>query len=254
MAGFARKVYKKYADPYIRTRYGGLAADAAKYLLQKEKKSAVISPAKAVNATPLKSYLDRTYQKKCGTEIKQTDFATNPSITTSLATFYSPFTGVAQGITDSTRLGNSIEVKSCQIRATFTCGATSSSATTVRLMVIKQNQMQAAALTGAAVLQDATNIRSARTLDQQRSFTILKDFMFKLSGVNAGDKDAVYHWNWTYRPKTCHSIKWTQADTTGAIGNMLEGNLQIMVMYEQTSGVASGPTSLVYFRTEWVDV
>jgi len=245
-AALARKAIP-YVAPFVKQKLQTLLANARGRIAQRA------SAGTAIKGTQLASYLDRRYARKCGVEIKQTDLATNPSITTSLATYYSPFTGVAQGTSDSTRIGDSIEVKECAIRATFTCGATSTGPTTVRIMVCKQNQMQAAALTGSAVLQDPTNIRSPKLLDQQRSFTILKDFTFKLSGFNSGDTSMVHHWNWTYRPKGCHHIKWTQADSTGAIGNMLEGNLQILIMYEQ-AGAASGPTSVVYFRTQWLDV
>lgn len=217
------------------------------------KKQAIVSPAKAIQSTNLGRYLDKSYVKKCGVEVKQQDTAAAPAITTSLATYQSPFLGVVQGVTDASRVGNSFEIKSLRLHCTFAAGATSTGCTLVRVMVFKQGQMQLAALTGAAVLVDPTNIRSDYIVDKQRSFTVLKDFTFKLSAFSSGDEHTTYRWNWTYRPKGCHKMTYTQADTTGVIGDVLGGNLQIMVMYEQT-GVASGPTSACYYRCEWVDV
>lgn len=248
-----RGLVKQAIVPYVGKQYGPLAANAANYLLSKPVSKAV-SPAKVIANTKLVSYLDKKYQKKCGVEVKQVDATGAPTITTSLATYDSPYVGIAQGLTDSTRLGNSIEVKSYHIEATFHCGASSTAPTLVRVMVLKQGQMQLAALTGAAVLQDPTNIKSPLLMDKQRSFTVLKDFTFRLSAFSSYEKDTYYRWVYTYRPKSCHSIKWTQADTTGVIGNMLEGNLQIMVMYEQPTGAPSAPTTRFYSRSEWVDV
>lgn len=251
-----RKDLRGYASqaivPYVQKHYGELAANTASYLLSKPA-SKVTSPAKAIDNTKLKTYLDRRYERKCGVEVKQQETATSAiAITTSLASLESPFIGIAQGLTDATRIGNTLEVKSYRVDATFYAGMSSTAVTYVRVMVIKQGQMQLAALTGAAVLQDPSNIRSPILLDKQRSFTVIQDKFIKLA-VPASGNDSSYHWRYTYRPKSCHTIKFTQADTTGVIGDCLEGNLMVMVMYDQFVGTASTPTVKFYSRAEWVD-
>jgi len=234
-------------------RYAAPAAlSAAKYLLSKPTRKAV-SPAKAIANTKLKSYLDRRYERKCGTEVKMRDATGTPAVGTSLATLESPFLNIAQGLTDANRIGSHIEVKSYRLVAQFACGTISTGPAIIRIICLKQNQMQNAVLTGASVLSDPTNIRSPYLEDKQRSFTVLKDTTFTLSAFNSGNKDTLKRWVWNYNPKGCHSIKWDTADTTGAAASMLEGNLQIMVMYELPSGVASAPTVKTYSRAKWVD-
>lgn len=225
----------------------------AKYLFSKVAGKGRVTPAKAIANTKLKKYLDRTYEKKCGVEVNMRYATGTPAITTTLATLESPFVNIAQGLTDAGRIGSQVEVKSYKITAQFHAGTISTAPTLVRIIVCKQGQMQGVALTGAAVLLDPTNIRSPYLEDKQRSFTVLKDFTFMLSGFNSGNKDTYKRWVWTYRPKHCHAIEWDTADTTGAIGAMLKGNLQLLIMYEQPTGVASGPTCRTYSTAEWVD-
>ncbi len=251
-----KRLARTYAVPAITNRYGKAAGAAANLLLAKRPGKAKVSAAQAIKNTNLASYLDKKYEKKCGVEIKQVDNAVTAASTTTTCAALSggqPFVGIAQGLTDSTRIGNTIEVKSCKFKVNFYAGAASTGVTNVRIIVCKQSQMQLAALTGAALLQDPTNIRSPLIMDKQRSFSVIKDFTFKLAAFSSGDAASSKSWTWTYRPKHCHSIKWTQADTTGVIGNMLEGNLIVMVFHEQ-SGAVSVPSYNLYTRAEWTDV
>lgn len=252
----ARGLAKTYGVPYVTNRYGKQAGAVASYLLSKKPGKAKASAAQAIKNTNLASYLDRKYEKKCGVEIKQVDNAVTAASTTTTCAALSggqPFVGIAQGLTDATRIGNTIEVKSCKFKVNFYAGAASTGVTNIRIIVCKQSQMQLAALTGAALLQDPTNIRSPLIMDKQRSFSVIKDFTFKLAAFSSGDAASAKSWTWTYRPKHCHSIKWTQADTTGVIGNMLEGNLIVFVFHEQ-NGAVSVPSYNLYTRAEWTDV
>ena len=251
MVNFSRTAYKVGKGLISNSRYSK-ALVPYKALFSSVSKART-APSAVLAKTPLKSYLDKRYAKKCGVEVKQNDGSGNPTITTSLANFNSPFVGISQGLTDSTRLGNSIEIKSYQCKINFHAGATSTAPTLVRLIIVKQLQMQLASLTGATILQDSTNIKSNYIIDKARSFTVLKDVTFTLSSFNSGSRDSYKSITYNYRPKTCHSIKWTQADATGIIGDMLEGNLQLLVMYQQPTGAASGPTCTYYDRCEWVD-
>lgn len=209
------------------------------------------SPAAVLKGTKLKSYFDKTYEKKCGTEVKQQDLTfTGTALTTTLTSLSTPYTGIGQGLTDALRIGASIEVKACNFDLTFFAGAASASAVLVRVIVVKQSIMQNAALSSAVILQSNTNIRSPRMLDVTRSFTVLKDDTFTLASLTSGASNSLKQWRWKYVPRHCHKITWTQADSTGTINNMDEGNLTIFVMYQG----ATAPVVDGYIRAEWVDL
>jgi hypothetical protein len=227
------------------------AKPAVNYLFQKAKgRFSAPAPSAVIKGTKLKSYLDRTYAKKCGVEVKQLDVVGSYTATSTLATFASPFLNIVQGIDDADRIGASFEVKNCPINVTMYAGAASASAVFVRFILVKQNRMQQAALAAGSILETSTNIRSPYALDVTKSFTILKDKTFKLSALTSGEDSAFKQLKFTYTPKGCHECTFTQADTTGVIGNMTEGNLQLMIMYQG----ATAPTLDFWCRPNWVDL
>jgi len=220
-------------------------------LMAEAKPSAGITPAKALTNTALRSYLDKRYQRKCGVEVKQVDVLANAvALTTTLTAYVAPFTAIAQGLTDSTRTGASVEVKALRTKITVQAGAGSTAPILVRMIWVKQGKMNGAVMAASNILTTTTNIRSAYSLNADESFTILKDVTFTVSGLSAADSDGVKYIVWDYEPKSCHSITWTQADTTGVIGNMLEGNVELYWMYEG----ATAPTYNLWARSQWIDV
>jgi len=201
----------------------------------------------ALKQTALKSYLDKTYEKKCGVEVKQfTDNDTTTSPGTSLSTLISPFQGIDQGLTDVTRLGNSIEVKSLRFKLLLTGHATLMSR--VRIIVIKQGAMAGAVPAGSDILELDSDIKSFYTMDKNKQYSILKDVTFEMTPLSTNDAQTFKTWNFNYTPKGCHSIRYLQASTTGGIGDMIFGNINIKIMYE-----GGAPTGRFAYRTEWVD-
>lgn len=246
-----RAALLKQASSAVRTRYGNVAGAAVDYLLSPSGPGAGPSPAKVVGKTRLASYLDKRYERKCGVEVKQNQAAAlATAVTTTLASYLNPYMGIAQGLTDVTRSGSSIEVKSLQLNLNFFAGGASSTPTMVRMIVVKQSIMQNAVLAASVILESPGTINSPYALDKSRSFTILKDKTFVLGGLTQGLPSAIKQIKWTYRPKRCHQIKWTQADTTGVVGNAIEGNIGVFLMYQG----ATAPSFDYYFRANYVDV
>lgn len=215
------------------------------------KQRAGASTAQLLKTTPLASYLDRRYEKKCGVEVKQffTVTATGTPSTT-LATLVSPFVGIAQGLTDSTRIGDTIEVKRLSIRFTIRAGAASTACTQLRIIIVKQGMMQGAAPTSSDIIQTDTDIRSYYAQNRNEPMKILSDRTFFVTPLTTNDEKTRYQWDYVYTPKGCHSIKWVAGDTTGTIGNMILGNICVKTMYE--GGTA--PAIDFYIHGEYVDV
>lgn len=210
-----------------------------------------LNPSKAVQSTALGSYLDRRYEKKCGTEVKQFyQVSSTGTPTTTLATLVSPFAGIAQGLTDSTRVGDSIEVKSMRIRFTIRAGAASTACTQLRIIITKQGLMAGAVPTSNDILQTDTDIRSFYAQNKNENFKVLSDRTFVITPLTSNDSKTRFVWDYVYKPKGCHAIKWVSGDTTGVIGNMIKGNICVKTMYE--GGTA--PAVDFYVHGEYVDV
>lgn len=210
----------------------------------------------AIKGTQLQSYLDKNYQKKCGVEVKQFDVATGAPVasTTGLNYFATPLINIAQGLTDTTRIGDTVEINSIQFKIDMYAGAASTAPTKVRLIIVKQATMVGAIPTPAQVLLNANNIRSFPILDKVVGFTVLKDVTFNLAAFSSGENSSVKRFIWNYYPKHCHSVKWAQLDTTGVLANMIYGNVTLYWMHENTSGAASAPSLVYWQRTKWLDV
>lgn len=231
------------AAGYVSRRYGSTAGNyaqqAANYLFSSEGNKKRLTPAKALGGTKMRSYLDSRYQRKCGVEVKQIYAATATGTpTTTLATLVSPTVGIAQGLTNSTRIGDAIEIKKLRMRFTFIGGATSTANSTVRVIIVKQNEMSGAAATSSDILQTTTDIRSYYAQDKNESFTVLLDRKFEVTPVSTNDGKTRYTFEWNYRPKHCHSVQWVTGDTTGVIGNMIKGNINVKTMYESVGAIA----------------
>lgn len=219
-------------------RYGPTVANAVgNYLFQKPK--ARPTPAKILADTRFRSYLDRRYQRKCGVEVKEKyTGAGSSTAATTLTSIASPFMGIAQGQTNSTRIGDNIEVKKMVFRFRVRSGASSTLPSLVRLIIVKQDYMEGAVTSSADVLQTTTDIQSFYAQDKNEGFTVLLDKVFKVTPVSTADGDNVKTYQFTYKPKHCHAIQWLAADTTGAIANCIKGNINIKAMYWSAGAVA----------------
>lgn len=248
----ARDAVAKTAGAAV-TAYTGSAGlgGAVSNLLAPEKVSSVkTSPATILTNTRLRSYLDKRYARKCGVEVKQQDtIQTSNTISTALAVETNPFVGIPQSLTDTGRIGNTIEVKSLSWDCFVKANTASTAPAIVRVIVVKQGDMNGAEVGVGQILEVTNNIRSPRSLNIADPFTILMDRTFVLASTTSGDTSTYRHIKWTYRPKHCHEIRWTQADTTGALANMLRGNVTVYMMYEG----ASQPDHSSYFRAEYID-
>lgn len=249
-------VFKRY-QPYVNLAKSALAGAPAAYATMQNVLGQVrgfkntaqrLTAAQALKKTVLKSYMDKTYEKKCGIEVKQKLLGTTAVVpTTSLATWYSPFQAISQGLTDETRIGNSIEVKSLHFRCDFYGHATLLSR--VRIIVCKQGLMQGAVPASADILEDPNDIKSYYALNKDTPFTIIKDTTFELTPLSTNDSMSQKTWKFTYKPKGCHLIRYLTSSTTGLVSDMIQGNLSFKIMHD--GGLPSAANFL--YKTEWVD-
>lgn len=228
-------------------------------LFKKSKKGPVLSPGKALKSTALGSYLDKRYTRKCGMEVKVYDVYWNAqSIGGTIA--YLPLAstavgvnvGIAQGLTNITRVGDTIETKCLKIKGHFYTAATTTTPGLIRIVVIRQGAMAGTQLNPAQYLASVTNINSQLTLkaDRTEPFQVLHDSTHAISLVGA-DR-GISRFNFTWRPKGCSPTTWSAADTTGALGNFTEGLISVYAMY--TGCATTAPLFTGTGRFEYVDV
>jgi len=254
----AKQYVRGRANAYVSAKYGARAAAIADQLFQKATKAvkAQVAPGAVIKGTKLKSYLDRTYARKCGVEVKQYEIAQNAVPGTTLASSFAPLEGqIIQGLTDQNRIGSKIELKQIQFRFTFNAMVASTGPSKIRIIVVKVGEQLGTNPSAGQILETGTNIRSlyAQKNDVGRSFTIVKDKLISLSALNSGENTAYKEWNWTYRPKGCHEVEYLSSVTTGNLADMTKGNFVVYMMYESKPTAAQQPSYDVYARVQFID-
>lgn len=204
--------------------------------------------------TAVRKYLDKTYVRKCGVEVKRQLDAITYTLSGTLATLTGTITsGMATGVSDIQRTGNSFELKKWTTKLLFRNPNTAVNTSYVRLFLIKVGRNSGLMPTGSEILLNSTSILSplVSTADNVVSgnFTILKEINFSLAPYGNAGQDKLISIN--YYPKGCHEVKFTTGDTLGSSGNIIEGGL---ALYGMSSGVATPLNTLAASVLEWVDI
>lgn len=218
--------------------------------LAKPRTSAAVSVSTKLKSTPLKSYLDKNYEKKCGVEVKyRSILPTYIPLGTTMVPIIKFNSLIALGTGDqSQRVGNRLETKSLGIHMQFNTANTTYD-TRIKLYLVRQPQTELLDLPASEIMYNPADILSFPNLDKTRSFTILKSWDFTLSPIGVkGNRLEISYW---HNPKSCEVTEWLTVDTTGASTNMTKGLISLMAMY-QTAG-ASVPSCTIASRFSYVD-
>ena len=236
------------ADAKVRSLLGAAAG----------KVTAKLTPSVALKGTKLKSYLDKTYAKKCGVEVKHYQNILPPiapGTTLSSLSEYPSSLFVPQNLTDSGRVGNTIEVKSLKLRMTVAANALATQSTRVRMFLVKMGQVgPGVTVPPSQLLWLPGSIRSPQVLKDETTipFTVLKEWAFDLSPLNTNGNDR-RDITFTYVPKTCHHIVWQDVDTTGDIVNITNGAIVLYAMFE-TFGLVAAPLVYQNHEFDYIDI
>lgn len=217
------------------------------------------STGKVLKATALGRYLDQHYEKKCGVEIKRTYVhGLTPGITTGFTySIAQPLnTSIPLGTAEGQRIGTTIEVVKLKTVASFFVNPAATTSQKMRLMLVKLGKNAGGFPLGSQILNTPTDIRSIKLFpnDITEDYRILCEHSFKLSAASGMGLDR-YDWSYTYVPKGCHKITWNDADTTGALANVTEGQILLYWMYEDGTFLgANQPTCSINQLLEYTDV
>ncbi len=180
---------------------------------------------RAINALKVKLGLN--------TEEKYKDTLTGPTAMTATASTTAGNTNpvIAQGSTTNTRNGAGIRITSVEYRFTFYTAASTTQANSIRLICCRT--IGAAAIAATDLLQVSTDFTSPINNDFFSVGEILMDKVIQLGGQTTSNSSADIIG--VIRRPNMHMI-WTDADTTGAASNVIEGRMYWYVYYNGSSG------------------
>jgi hypothetical protein len=163
---------------------------------------------------------------------------------------------IPQGTTNATRVGDSIRVENMWWRIGMSSTTAATTGTRVRLIVAYRKLSQGAGMTGF--------VTAAQILNQVQAFdgpyspnlasdgiTILED---KTVFIGLYSTDTAAHTLHLHVPG--HHMRWTAADTTGALANLCESEVTLWAFYDDATngGSVSASYNYEWFReTEFVD-
>lgn len=150
--------------------------------------------------------------------------------------------GIAQGITDITRVGNKILIKDILVRLQITHNPAGSVPSSMRIIFFASRQVNGVLPTIAEVLQSASQL-SPLNRDNTKQYVILKDYLF--STIPATETDIMVR-------KFYKIVNWHAFydGTTNAIGDAEENHLFFLAISDVG---ADGPELVVDSRIKFYD-
>lgn len=244
-----------------RTRLGALQFRAPDPNLirkaQRAQKIAVMrgaaSPADPMSASAIVPGFTRTGGYYGGMEKKFVDTALADGTMAATMTFYN-LCVVAQGDTESQRVGRKIMIRSLDIRGNLTLlGATDVTNTScqVRMRIVVDTQTNGAQFAATDLLEtDAIN--SFANLANRKRFIVLKDKTFNLSAGGAAATGAAYAFSEVLRDIKVHKrlevpIEYDNSATTGAITTVRSDSLWVVFQTSTAEIVALSATARIRY-------
>lgn len=180
-------------------------------------------------------------------EIKLVDTISTP---TNISTTLSGMTfgyNVSQGLTNLTRIGRAILVKSYHFRMTLYPNPSATVPGQIRMIWIHQKFPNQTLQTPANTLQTVTNIHSPYQIDQA-GWSVLYDKTFTFSVVDFKNRYLNVSLPLGKKGK---QVRWSEADTNGNSANLERGYIRGFIMY---SGFAGNiPSYDLYQRVQFAD-
>lgn len=190
------------------------------------------------------------------TEEKYVDTVTNfysfPNTIVATSALSNIATPVPQGLTAKQRSGDTFRMTSLSFRGALYNGpANLITSTTARIIIVNWKHTPVSATNVADILEVTNDVNSLRTDQPANPHTILYDKTFALGATADYTNPNVRKWSWSYSPLD-HHVGYTVNDTTGAVGNVIQGYIQIYLIASSfTAGNA--PYLGVYQRMKFVD-
>jgi len=192
-------------------------------------------------------------KKKLGlnTENKNYDQTWSQSFTGVASSLIFPFGGITQGTTNNTRVGNSIRVTHMTLKGRIQSNTSDNNVVRCRILAVLQHKVPVAGttLTGAQVLESSSTLVSPYNTDLQDCKIIYDETFFLRPQIAGASVQIPWKFKWTPSYDEGHVV-WTDSDTTGLVGNMLQGIVRVYIFCDAS---ANYPSTAGYCRTYFVD-
>lgn len=155
--------------------------------------------------------------------------------------------GITQGLTASTRTGDSIKVTSLDIGLTIYKGSTQAGTVPYRLLILRGHDERLTPPIGSSVLASSGTYQAVncpRAVDTVRNYSVIKEIKGVISSI-AGDKDSVHHHE-IYISEPGHVKYGTSVNTAE------DGGLYYMFISDGAAATTQ-PNFAMYARTRFVD-
>lgn len=180
-------------------------------------------------------------------ELKLWDVISSPTnISTTLSGIDFGY-NVTQGLTNLTRIGRAIRIKSYQFRMTLYPNPAAGTSGSIRMIWIHQKYPNQSLQTPAATLQTVTNIHSPYQIDQS-GFSVLYDKTFTFAIVDSKNRYLNVSLPMGKKGK---EVRWSEADVTGNSANLERGYIRGFIMYAGFGG--NVPSYDLYQRVQFLD-
>lgn len=189
------------------------------------------------------------------TEAKYNTIATTTfTPTTTLVKAFDNLTNAAIAQDDTAQGRDGLSVRMTKWHVHGSIDNTLSNLLTTRFRIIicryKGYMLGGSAILVADVLERTTDINSPHLIDKTAPISYLYDKTFNIDPVAAGGKQQ-FNFNFTYAPKN-HHLRWTVGDTTGVVGDLLEGLISVFIMADGFTA-SNAPTLNIARELYWVD-
>ena len=192
----------------------------------------------------------RMLKNKLGlnTEMKYLDTTQSGTLTATATGLQYPLL-IPQGLTNTTRTGDSIRLVSFKFNILMSCSAIATRSSIVKLYLVKFKDSRGATMASDVFLDDPASVQS---------------FLNMGNTVSGGGYDIIKTWTTTVEPPSTDAnakmlsytwkpfnqqIKWTDSDTTGASNQIIDGQFALFIHANSTAF----PTYTLTQRVRFVD-
>lgn len=158
---------------------------------------------------------------------------------------------IPQGSGNGTRDGASCRLTSYVMRMRIIANTAAVVGTLVRVLMVRWKDSRGASITATSLLDDSTRITSQYNLGGTANaigYTVLYDETVYINIDTTSECQKVLTFKYT---PLQHHLEWTDADTTGVIGNLQDGLIRGYIMTSETG--ANTPNYWSDTRVEYVD-
>lgn len=156
---------------------------------------------------------------------------------------------LAQGVTDVTRIGNSIKAQDLQVRLAmnFTSSATVLGLHCRMMLIVWKDNAQLNPISAAKIFESATNLYSPLNKDYTDQFVVIKDKFFSMNNASGAAQTVAFQTMKLFKKVDFHIFY------DGATGGNATTNHIYLVLRSSATGIGTSLQATYYSRLNFTD-